>query len=208
MIARLLRRRPSPALVISSIALLFALAGTSIAAVNALPRNSVGNAQLKNNSVTSIKVKDRSLLSKDFKLGQIPAGPAGPAGAAGPAGPAGPKGPTGPAGPAGTANIKWALVKADATIVQQSGGVTMTSHSTGSYILDFGSAVNAKLIVTSPATAGGDTGGRDDTIAGPCGGTTEGSICASGNDTSHVRVQTFNATGVAGDHPFYVAVIG
>ena len=39
-------------------------------------------------------------------------------------------------------------------------------------------------------------------------GTTEGSICPSGNDTSHVRVQTFNATGVAGDHSFYVAVVG
>ena len=207
MIARLLRRRPSPALVISCLALLFALAGTSIAAVNALPRNSVGNAQLKNNSVTSIKVKDRSLLSKDFKLGQIPAGPAGPAGAAGPAGPAGPKGPTGPAGPAGTANLKWALVKGDATIVQQSGGVTMTSHSTGSYILDFGGAINTKLILATGAMAG-DTGGRADTIAGPCGGTTEGSVCSSGNDTSHVRVRTFDATGVAADHPFYVAVIG
>src|SRR5207253_2211364 len=108
----------------------------------------------------------------------------------------------------GTANIKWALVKADATILQQSGGISVTSHSAGSYILDLGSAINAKLILASSASAGSDTSGRDSTIAGPCGGTNEGSICPSGNDTSHVRVQTFNATGVAGDHPFYVAVVG
>jgi hypothetical protein len=99
-------------------------------------------------------------------------------------------------------------VKADATILQQSGGISITSHSTGNYILDFGGAINAKLILATSSSASSDTTGRDATIAGPCGGTNEGSICPSGNDTSHVRVQTFNATGVAGDHPFYVAVIG
>lgn len=59
------------------------------AALNALPRNSVGPLQLKNNAVTSVKVKNGSLLRGDFRAGQIPAGPAGPAGAAGPAGPPG-----------------------------------------------------------------------------------------------------------------------
>ena len=51
-------RRPSPAMIVACIALLVALSGTGIAAVNALPRNSVGNAQLQSNSVTSIKVKN------------------------------------------------------------------------------------------------------------------------------------------------------
>jgi len=32
---------------------------------------------LKNNSVTSAKVKDRSLRAKDFALGQLPAGAPG-----------------------------------------------------------------------------------------------------------------------------------
>jgi hypothetical protein len=210
MIPSLLRRRPSPALVISCIALLFALAGTSIAAVNALPRNSVGSLQLKNSAVTSVKVKDRSLLRKDFAAGQIPAGPAGPAGVPGPAGAAGARGPTGPAGPGSTANIRWALVKADATIVAQAGTptITMTSHSAGNYILDFGGAINTKLILASSGFAGGDTSGRDEAVAGPCGGTNEGAICTSGNDTNHVQVKTYNATGVQADHPFYVAVIG
>jgi hypothetical protein len=210
MIARLLRHRPSPALVLACAALLLTLGGVSYAA-GVLPRNSVGTAQLKRNAVVSSKVKNHSLLRVDFKNGQVPrgpAGPAGPTGAAGPKGATGARGPTGAAGAAGTANIKWALVKDDATIVTQSGGITMTSHSTGNYILNFGSAITGKLILASAAQAGGDTGARGPVSAGPCGGTTEGSVCPSGNDTSHLRVQTFNAGDIAGDRAFYVAVIG
>ena len=85
-------RRPSPALVISCVALTLALGGTSYATVQALPKNSVGTTQLKNSAVISAKVKDRSLKRVDFAAGQLPAGPAGPAGATGPAGPAGPAG--------------------------------------------------------------------------------------------------------------------
>ncbi len=85
-------RRPSPALVISCVALALALGGTSYAAVLKIPSNSVGTAQLKNSAVTSAKVRNRSLLRADFAPGQIPAGPTGPQGPAGPAGPAGPPG--------------------------------------------------------------------------------------------------------------------
>jgi hypothetical protein len=85
-------RRPSPALVISCIALVFALAGTGYATVLQVPRNSVGTLQLKTAAVTSAKVKNRSLLRVDFAAGQLPAGPAGPTGPIGPAGPAGPAG--------------------------------------------------------------------------------------------------------------------
>ena len=142
----LLRRCPSSATVIASVALLLALGGTSVAAVTVLPRNSVGTAQLKNNAVTSSKVKNHSLLRADFKSGQVPRGPAGPAGPTGATGAQGPKGPTGPAGTAGTTNIRWALVAADATIVAKSdSNISLTSHSTGNYILNFGSALDTKL---------------------------------------------------------------
>jgi hypothetical protein len=80
-------RRPSPALVVATVALFVALGGTSIAAVNALPRNSVGTIQLKQNAVTSAKVRNGSLLRADFRRGQIPAGPRGAQGPQGPAGP-------------------------------------------------------------------------------------------------------------------------
>jgi len=78
-------RRPSPALAVAAVALFVALGGTSIAAVTAaLPRNSVGTIQLKQNAVTSAKVRNGSLLRADFRRGQIPAGPRGAQGPAGP----------------------------------------------------------------------------------------------------------------------------
>ena len=97
MITRLRRLRPSPAMVVACLALLIALAGTSVAAVQVVvPRNSVGALALKPNSVNSSKVLNHSLLKTDFKAGQLPAGPRGLPGPAGPNGPAGPAGPVAP----------------------------------------------------------------------------------------------------------------
>jgi hypothetical protein len=62
--------------VTSTLALVIALGGTSYAAIT-LPRNSVGNKQIRSDAVTSGKVKNRSLLARDFKRGQLPAGPRG-----------------------------------------------------------------------------------------------------------------------------------
>lgn len=65
------RLRPSPAMVVACCALLVALGGTSIAAVNVvLPRNSVGAAQLRANAVTSEKVRDNSLTLGDFEASE------------------------------------------------------------------------------------------------------------------------------------------
>lgn len=63
-----------------------------------LPKNSVGTTQLKPAAVTSLKVKNGSLLADDFKAGQLQAGPQGPKGDAGPQGPQGMKGDTGAQG--------------------------------------------------------------------------------------------------------------
>ena len=179
-------------MVVACLALAVALGGTGYAAT-VLPRNSVGAVQLKNNAITGAKVKNFSLVRQDFKPGQLPAGAKGPAGPAGPAGP----------------GARWALVRADGTIIAQSGGVTPTAKpSVGAYILDFGSAVAGKLIIASSANTA-DLGDRGTVSAGICGGTTEGSTCPNGNDTSHVRVITRKAgDSIAEDHPFYVAVIG
>ena len=95
-------------MVVACLALLVALTGTSVAAVNQLGRNTVGplqlkngavtNPKLRNNAVTSAKVANRSLLRSDFAPGQLPAGPTGPQGPVGPAGPAGAAGPAGTIG--------------------------------------------------------------------------------------------------------------
>ena len=89
---------------IAMLALFFAMSGTSYAAF-ALPRN----------SVTSAHVKDFSLLKRDFKAGQLPAGARGPQGErrtgapgangsqglVGAQGSQGARGATGPQGPKG-----------------------------------------------------------------------------------------------------------
>jgi hypothetical protein len=95
---------------IGLVALFIALGGTSYAAT--LPRNSVGTGQIKPRAVrasdvaaravTSIKVRDGSLLARDFRADQLPAGAPGPKGDKGTPGPRGVAGPPGPStGPAG-----------------------------------------------------------------------------------------------------------
>src|SRR5438105_5259034 len=194
---RLFRRfHPSPALFLASAALFVALGGTGYA-VTRLPRN----------SVTTYQVKDFSLLARDFKRGQIPAGPVGPAGAQGPAGPAGPQGSPGPAG--GGAALKWALVRGDGGIAAQSGGITLAAKpGAGTYILSFGSTVAGHPILTSGAYANDASDQRGATTAGPCGGGAEGRTCAISDTTSSVYVQTRNNSGSPADHAFYIAVLG
>ena len=82
-------RPPSPAMVVACLALAISLSGVTYAVSTALPRNSVGPLQLKNNAVNSAKVKNASLRAIDFAAGQIPKGPQGPAGPPGPPGTSG-----------------------------------------------------------------------------------------------------------------------
>jgi hypothetical protein len=83
-------RRPglTYANVTSSVALFLALGGTGYA-VSQLPRNSVGNRQLKANAVTSGKIRSGAVQRSDIA-------PSARGGSRGPRGPAGPVGPTGP----------------------------------------------------------------------------------------------------------------
>ncbi len=76
--------RPTPSLVISTLALAVALGGGAYAV--AADRGPT----LPKNSVISKTVKNGSLKAKDFKAGQLPAGPAGPPGPVGPQGVPGP----------------------------------------------------------------------------------------------------------------------
>ena len=84
--------------VTATMALVVALGGSAYAA-NTVRSSDIKNGQVKgvdlaNNAVTSGKVRNGTLLSKDFKRGQIPAGPRGTAGATGAAGPKGDTGPS------------------------------------------------------------------------------------------------------------------
>jgi len=211
---RRLPLRVSPATVIACVALLVALGGTSLAAAT-LPRNSVGNSQLKNgavtnsklatNAVTSSKVQNGSLLKVDFKSGQVPVGPRGPVGPPGPPGAPGARGPTGPAGSSATS--AWALVSGGGGVVASSAGVTVQHPSTGNYFVVFPSAVTGHGITATQAYRDTDTGPRGGIFVTACGGGTEGSTCAVSNTSSTVRVIVENNTNTGNaDHAFYVSV--
>lgn len=111
-------RRPSPSMAVSVMALVVASTGTSYAT------GLIGSDDIRNNSIQSKDVKDRtlkgrdikndvigsnkvrngSLKARDFKEGQLPAGAQGPAGVG-----------------------RWALVDATGAIVAQSGGFSVTA---------------------------------------------------------------------------------
>jgi hypothetical protein len=88
--------------VVSTLCLFIVLGGSSYAAVT-LKRNSVKSNNIAANAVTSPKVKNGSLLSQDFKAGQLPDGAKG---AQGPPGATGAQGLKGDAGTNGTNGLK------------------------------------------------------------------------------------------------------
>lgn len=163
---------PSPAMVVACVALLLALTGTGYAAFK-LPRN----------SVTTLHVKDATLLARDFRAGQLPAGGAG---------------------------VRWVEVLPDGQIAGQSGGITVRRVGNGYYVVDFGIDVTGKAILASSARTGSDRVGRGVVAAGPCTtSSSAGDNCATGNAPRFVAVYTYDGAGTQPEnHSFYVAVIG
>lgn len=183
------RFRPSPALVVSSLALAVALGGTGYAAV-VLPANSVGTAQLRNGAVVASKVKPHSLLASSFRGGQLPRGDPGPVGLAGPAGPAGPAGQKGD-----SATKLWAVVRgADGSVIRQSGGINVTTPAgAGKYVVTFPQSVNA----CAPVVTLSGTGATPD----------EGSASATtGSQATQFNVQTLDSGGGHDNETFSIAV--
>ncbi|HEY6030938.1 MAG TPA: hypothetical protein VIU44_10255 [Gaiellaceae bacterium] len=179
------RFRPSPALVVASLALGVALGGTGYAAV-VLPANSVGTAQLKNGAVVGSKVKPHSLPATSLK-GPLPKGDPGPVGLAGPAGPAGPKG--------DAATKLWAVVRgADGAVIRQSGGIGVTTPAgAGKYVVTFPQSVNA----CAPVVTLSGTGATPDEGSGSA---------AVGAQPTQLNVQTLDSGGAHSNETFSIAV--
>jgi hypothetical protein len=150
-VKRVWKHRPSPAMVIAIVALVVALGGTGYAAVT-LPANSVGTAQLKKDAVTSLKVKNGSLLRGDFKAGQIPAGPAGPEGPAGGAGPAGPAGPFPDALPSGK------TIRGAYNIGATAAAAGALANTSISFIYAFATTPTVKIVLQGAAAPAECTG--------------------------------------------------
>jgi hypothetical protein len=103
------RRRPTLAHLLAGLALFIALGSTATAA------SLITGRQIKDGTIASADVRDRSLKAKDFAKGQLPAGAAGATGPAGTAGAPGPRGATGATGPKGDAGATGGAGPAGAT---------------------------------------------------------------------------------------------
>jgi hypothetical protein len=191
--------RPSPAMIVATVALFVALGGAAYAGFS-LPNNSVrsnhivngqvktadlavgavNRARIKNNAVNSIKVADGGLEVADLSA----------------AAQAALKGNAGPAGPAGTpATTLWAVVNANGTLARGAAGVTSTYSGASFYSVDFPRNVTGCTYV---ATIGGTSNAY--------GGTGEISVYSQNLDPNGVTVVTHNSTGAFADRPFHLAV--
>jgi hypothetical protein len=182
--------------VTATMALVLALGGTSYAAI-----------KLPANSVTSKTVKDRSLLSKDFKRGQLPAGRTG---AAGPAGPQGAQGPAGPAGPAVAPAAAYKATAAGPAIAAGDQTVdSVTLPGGGNWVVTakfIGSNTGADATLSCRLTIGGvaDTVSTDfgvgdsaQTLTGAGAGATAAIVCNTNATAGSYGSISFTAVRVA-----------
>jgi hypothetical protein len=213
-------RRPSPAMLVALLALFAALGGSSYAALQ-LPRGSVGTQQLKNGAVTSPKVKNNSLLVRDFRASQRsrlrgPRGVRGPQGERGPEGERGLRGEVGPPGPAtGAAGGALAGNYPNPTLsptgrgpalagvnITATGGVLGWFNRRGGEPTVTHTAGSGTYTVTFP---GSPFAGNDFIPAATLG--SSGEINVSGAVSGGgVIVQTYNSVGLSADAPLSLVV--
>jgi hypothetical protein len=214
---RILRRRPSPALVVATIALFLAAGGTTYALT--LPSNSVGSAQIQagrvlnsklhpgavsnskmgrgavtfskmaSNQMTSEKIKNGSLLGDDLAANTV-------------------KGAQIDESSLNLPTTKFAVVDGTGALGNQSGGISV-SQASGPVILDFGSSQAGRPISVTLAPTVTDPFGQ--VAAAPCGGPStsnpNGVICPpTFNDPNHVLVNTADKTGTAKSLPFSISI--
>jgi hypothetical protein len=175
------RLRLSPALVVAAIALMVALADTGLATVSALAPRSVGTVQLKNNAVTSAKIRNGQVRLADLhRTARRP----------------GPRGPAGPAGPAGAVTRLWAVVNSSGSIARSAGTTSAGRLGAGVYEVVFNQNVTNCVFV-------GSVGGAAEETA------TSGALTTSrraGNGNA-VRVETRTLGNAPADRAFHLVVV-
>jgi Collagen triple helix repeat (20 copies) len=127
----IVKRRPSPALVVAIVALFVAFSGTATAALvmtgKQIKDGTITGKDLKNRALGTNKLSKTAVSSLEGQRG--PAGPQGAAGAQGPRGEAGvqgPKGDTGVQGPKGDTGV--------AHVTTRTAGIAFTANGgTGEY---------------------------------------------------------------------------
>jgi hypothetical protein len=187
-----IRHWPSPALIISLVALFVALGGTGYAITvtgKTVKNNSLTGRDVKNNSLTSKDIRDRSLRVRDFLPGELPGTGGGAPGRTGAAGSA----------------LAFAHVNGNGTVDAGASKNIAVVKKTGSgaYCLNY-TAGTATNIVLTIDNAGADP--SNSRIGGTAVAAVVASACGAGADI--VVATSSDPPPVFVDHPFYIAVIG
>jgi len=197
-------RRPTPAIVISLVALFVALGGTGYSAVSKLlPKNSVGTTQVINGSLQTADLSKKARAALKGNRGAVgPAGPVGAqglAGATGAQGVAGAAGATGAQGPPGpTTAAVGGGVNPSATPNAKFGGVTITTPTAGKLLVE-GNWEGYALTCTAAGTCSGTFGLYLDGAPVPLAGRVI-NLGASGTRTDSATMYGIVANVAAGAH--------
>ncbi|MFL5825416.1 MAG: collagen-like protein [Thermoleophilaceae bacterium] len=190
-----MKRRPSPSLVISLVALLLAATGTATAAgVIKIKKPS----QLGKNVVTSKALADgkavglRDLTKPARKKLAGKDGAPGPAGEPGGTGPQGDRGPKGDSPPA-----LWGVVASNGALTQGNHAIASSRSGTGTFLVSFDQDVSGCAYLAT-------IGPRDSAIATVAGEVT----VTSGAAATDISVQTYagDAANTPADRPFHLGV--
>ena len=190
---RIVSRKPSPAIIISLVALFVALGGTSYAAIALAPKNSVNSASVINGSLQKADLSKKAVTALKGTRGAR-----GPAGAAGAAGAAGPVGATGPAGAAGTNGAQGASGPrgpSDAVAVFKDGPTGI--NDTGTLVATLPSLTAGNWVIQAKAWA--------DTVSGFQRAVT--CVLAAQGDTDTMQTRLDTSAGVVTRAAFALQVV-
>ena len=141
-------KRPSPALIVSCIAVFLAFTGGAVAA------SKISGKQIKDGSITGKDIKNDSLTAKDI-AGQLQ----------GPRGPAGQRGPQGPAGSGGSGGATVSYQVGEGTLSEDGLEVVDALCPPGQVAVGGGFNVTPPVIVRSSQPGeGGDRNGGSWTV--------------------------------------------
>lgn len=211
--------KPSPALVVALFALFFAMDGTAMAQAligsddvidGSLTGDDIKNGSIRSKDVKGLRgvdIRNGTLTGKDIRNGTVlDEDIAGVSGAkvSGQVADAAALG--GQEASAYQGAIKWALFAADGTIIEQSGGISMTSSAGGGYYVNMGESVDGTAIQATIKY-----GASGIVSASRCGTDSPAEVvclAAGANNDSHIFVNTKGVDGSPETKPFYLAVIG
>jgi predicted RNA-binding protein with TRAM domain len=169
---------------VAYLALFFALGGTSFAAANALPKNSVGSPQIKNGAIQKIDISKRTVAALRGLRG--PRGLQGIQGIQGIKGDTGAKGDTGPAGPFPSTLPSGQSLKGYMSIFGT--GTTVASNS-GAFMYPLSSAPTAHYIASGAGVPAGCSGTSTSPGADP------GNLCVFEIQKSNLASAGINGPG-------------